>query len=74
MSHTLTWDHFFLSFAQYFNNLRQEAPPQADTVYRLRPGYHKGVSPQELEGTINFGKPYQQLKHVCFQDSKQYCY
>ncbi|XP_019753417.1 nuclear pore complex protein Nup205 [Dendroctonus ponderosae] len=50
LSHTLTWDHFFQSFSQYFNNLRQEAPPQADTVYRLRPGYHKGVNPQELEG------------------------
>ncbi|KAJ8957099.1 hypothetical protein NQ318_007314 [Aromia moschata] len=31
-------------------NLRQEAPPQADTVYRNRSSYHKGVSPQELEG------------------------
>ncbi|XP_060535293.1 nuclear pore complex protein Nup205 [Cylas formicarius] len=50
LSPTLNWDHFFLSFSQYYINLRQEAPPQADTVYRNRPGYHKGVSPQELEG------------------------
>ncbi|KAJ3635241.1 hypothetical protein MTP99_008161 [Tenebrio molitor] len=45
---TLSWDHFFSSFAQYYNNLRQELPPIADTVYRNT--YLKGVSPQELEG------------------------
>ncbi|XP_030766141.1 nuclear pore complex protein Nup205 [Sitophilus oryzae] len=50
LSQTLSWDHFFMSFAQYYNNLRQEAPAQADTVYRSRSGYHKGVSPQELDG------------------------
>ncbi|KAF7266032.1 hypothetical protein GWI33_020609 [Rhynchophorus ferrugineus] len=50
LSQTLSWDHFFMSFTQYYNNLRQEAPAQTDTVYRNRPGYHKGVSPQELEG------------------------
>ncbi|CAH0547709.1 unnamed protein product [Brassicogethes aeneus] len=36
LSQTLSWDHFFLSFAQYYTNLRQEAPPVADTVYRNR--------------------------------------
>lgn len=50
LSPTLSWDHFFMSFSQYYNNLRQEAPPAADTVYRNRASYHKGVSPQELEG------------------------
>ncbi|XP_066259964.1 nuclear pore complex protein Nup205 [Euwallacea similis] len=50
LSRTLSWDHFFLSFGQYYHNLRQETPPQIDTIYRLRTGYHKGVSPQELEG------------------------
>ncbi|EFA00605.1 nuclear pore complex protein Nup205 [Tribolium castaneum] len=45
---TLSWDHFFTSFAQYYNNLRQELPPVTDTVYRNT--YLKGVSPQELEG------------------------
>lgn len=50
ISANLSWDHFFMSFAQYYSNLRQEAPPQADTVYRNRAAYHKGVSPQEIEG------------------------
>ncbi|KAG5873933.1 hypothetical protein JTB14_014533 [Gonioctena quinquepunctata] len=50
ISANLSWDHFFMSFSQYYNNLRQETPPQADTVYRNRVGYHKGVSPQEREG------------------------
>lgn len=45
---SLSWDHFFMSFAQYYSNLRQEAPPISDTVYRNT--YLKGVSPQELEG------------------------
>ncbi|RZC40322.1 nuclear pore complex protein Nup205 [Asbolus verrucosus] len=45
---TLSWDHFFSSFAQYYNNLRQELPPVTDTIYRNT--YLRGVSPQELEG------------------------
>lgn len=49
LSPTLSWDHFFMSFTQYYTNLRQEAPPVADTVYRNR-GIHKGVSPHELAG------------------------
>ncbi|KAJ3662888.1 hypothetical protein Zmor_007206 [Zophobas morio] len=48
LTSTLSWDHFFSSFAQYYNNLRQELPPVTDTVYRNT--YLKGVSPQELEG------------------------
>lgn len=50
ISANLSWDHFFMSFAQYYSNLRQEAPPQADTVYRNRATYYKGVSPKEIEG------------------------
>ncbi|CAH1170192.1 unnamed protein product [Phaedon cochleariae] len=50
ISANLSWDHFFMSFSQYYNNLRQEAPPQTDTVYRSRASYNKGVSPQELDG------------------------
>ncbi|CAH1106596.1 unnamed protein product [Psylliodes chrysocephalus] len=50
ISANLSWDHFFMSFSQYYNNLRQEVPPQTDTVYMNRAPYHKGVSPQELEG------------------------
>ncbi|XP_057651912.1 nuclear pore complex protein Nup205 [Diorhabda carinulata] len=50
ISGNLSWDHFFVSFSQYYNNLRQEAPPQTDTIYMTRAPYHKGVSPQELEG------------------------
>lgn len=46
----ITWDHFFMSFNQYYNNLRQEAPPANDTVYRHRSIYHKGITPQEIEG------------------------
>lgn len=48
LTSTLSWDHFFTSLAQYYNNLRQELPPTGDTVYRN--AYLKGVSPQELEG------------------------
>ncbi|CAH1968892.1 unnamed protein product [Acanthoscelides obtectus] len=50
ISENLSWDHFFMSFSQYYNNLRTETPLQTDTVYRNRPAFHKGVSPQEIEG------------------------
>ncbi|CAH1259504.1 unnamed protein product [Diabrotica balteata] len=50
VSTNLSWDHFFMSFSQYYSNLRQEVPAQADTVYMSRATFHKGVSPQELEG------------------------
>lgn len=50
LSSNLSWNHFFYSFSQYYNNLRQEVPPATDTVYRSRPSFVKGVSPQELEG------------------------
>lgn len=54
MGPALTWDHFFMSFAQYYNNLRYEHPPSQDTVYFRRQtsiaSYHKGITPQELQG------------------------
>ncbi|CAH1168718.1 unnamed protein product [Phyllotreta striolata] len=50
VSANLSWDHFFMSFSQYYNSLRQEVPVQADTVYMSRPTYHKAVTQQELEG------------------------
>lgn len=46
----VTWDHFFMSFTQYYNNLRQEVAAATDTVYRHRTPYHKGITPQEIEG------------------------
>ena len=39
---SITWDHFFMSFNQYYNNLRQEMPPISDTVYAQKV-YHKGM-------------------------------
>ncbi|KAI4469452.1 nuclear pore complex protein [Holotrichia oblita] len=49
-NNTLTWEHFFMSFSQYYSNLRQEMPPINDTVYRQRTIYHKGITPQEVQG------------------------
>ncbi|KAI4469467.1 nuclear pore complex protein [Holotrichia oblita] len=49
-NNTLTWEHFFMSFSQYYTNLRQEMPPINDTVYRQRTIYHKGITPQEVQG------------------------
>ncbi|KAF5282238.1 hypothetical protein FQA39_LY17658 [Lamprigera yunnana] len=46
---TVSWDHFFMSFNQYFNNLRQEISPVTDTMYR-RAVHHKGITPQEIQG------------------------
>lgn len=46
----ITWDHFFMSFAQYYTNLHQEVPSVTDTMYRRRNIFHKGITPQEIEG------------------------
>ncbi|KAK5642892.1 hypothetical protein RI129_009059 [Pyrocoelia pectoralis] len=46
---TISWDHFFLSFNQYYNNLRHEMGPTTDTMYR-RAIHHKGITPQEIKG------------------------
>lgn len=48
-SNTISWDHFFISFNQYYNSLRQEAIPAADTIYR-RSIFPKGITPQEIKG------------------------
>ncbi|XP_075229968.1 nuclear pore complex protein Nup205 isoform X2 [Lycorma delicatula] len=48
---TVTWDHFFNSFARYYSNLRQELPPTSDTVYRHR-SYSKGITPQEIQALL----------------------
>ncbi|KAF6214486.1 hypothetical protein GE061_009229 [Apolygus lucorum] len=45
----LTWDHFFSSFNRYFHNLRQEALPTGDTMYRTQT-FNKGITQAELEG------------------------
>ncbi|KAL1493157.1 hypothetical protein ABEB36_011268 [Hypothenemus hampei] len=47
---SISWEHFFMSFGQYYHNLRHEAAPPADTVYRIKSGYHKGISVEEQEG------------------------
>ncbi|KAB0795840.1 hypothetical protein PPYR_09901 [Photinus pyralis] len=46
---TVSWDHFFMSFNQYYNNLRHEIGPTTDTMYR-RAVHHKGITPQEIKG------------------------
>ena len=54
---TISWDHFFSSLQQYFNNLRQESynqhHPYQDTIYRVAPVARqmtKGISPSEIQG------------------------
>ncbi|KAK4877381.1 hypothetical protein RN001_009887 [Aquatica leii] len=48
-NNTVSWDHFFMSFNQYYNNLKQEIGPTTDTMYR-RAVHHKGITPQEIQG------------------------
>lgn len=50
LSNTISWDHFFMSFNQYYSNLRQEVPLVGDTVYRHRTTFLKGITPQEIQG------------------------
>ena len=56
-ANTISWDHFFTSLQQYFNNLRQESyhqhHPYQDTIYRTAPlarQMTKGISPGEIQG------------------------
>ncbi|XP_045464322.1 nuclear pore complex protein Nup205 [Harmonia axyridis] len=49
-SSTISWDHFFVSFAQYYSNLREESPPLTDTIYGQKGSYHRAVSPLEIKG------------------------
>lgn len=46
----ITWDHFFSSFSRYYNSLHQEVPSATDIIYRRRNIFHKGITPQEVEG------------------------
>lgn len=48
-STTISWDHFFKSLSQYYDNLRKELPPSQDTVYRQR-SHPKGITPEEVKG------------------------
>ncbi|RZF40837.1 hypothetical protein LSTR_LSTR003347 [Laodelphax striatellus] len=48
---SVTWDHFFTSLNRYYCNLRQEAAPTSDTIYRHRP-FTKGITPQEIQGLL----------------------
>ncbi len=45
---TVSWDHFFTSMSQYYNNLRQEVPV-ADMAHVYRHQI-RGITPQEVEG------------------------
>lgn len=47
---TLTWDHFFLTFNRYYSSLHQETPSGVGTVYRRQNLFHRGITPQEIEG------------------------
>lgn len=47
---SITWDHFFVSFSRYYTSLHQEVPLTSDTIYRRRNMFHKGITPQEIEG------------------------
>ena len=55
-ANTISWDHFFNSLQQYFNNLRQDNfdqhHPYQDTIYRsaLARQMTKGISPSEIQG------------------------
>ncbi|XP_076756718.1 nuclear pore complex protein Nup205 [Xylocopa sonorina] len=48
-STTISWDHFFKSLSQYYDNLRKELPPSQDTVYRQK-SHLKGITPEEVKG------------------------
>lgn len=49
---TLSWDHFFLTFNRYYSSLHQETPGGGGTVYRRQNLFHKGITPQEIEGEL----------------------
>lgn len=48
MANTISWDHFFLTFNRYYSSLHQETP--SGPVYRRQNLFHKGITPQEIEG------------------------
>lgn len=46
---TISWDHFFNSFAKYYANLRQEQNPGTETIYRSR-ALNRSISAEEIAG------------------------
>lgn len=52
LSGTISWDHFFLTFNRYYSSLHQDAPPGSGPVYRRQNLFHKGITPQEVEGKL----------------------
>lgn len=46
---TISWDHFFNSFAKYYANLRQEQNPGTETIYRSL-ALNRSISPEEIAG------------------------
>lgn len=46
---TILWDHFFNSLDRYYYNLRQELPPNYDTVNHQH-CHLKGITPHEVNG------------------------
>ena len=46
---TVSWDHIFMSFNQYYMNLRQETAVISDMAHVYRQ-YPRGITPQEAEG------------------------
>lgn len=52
LSGTISWDHFFLTFNRYYSNLHQDAPPGTGPLYRRQNLFHKGITPQEIEGIV----------------------
>lgn len=48
-SATISWDHFFNSFAKYYASLRQEQHPGTETIYHSR-ALSRLISPQEIAG------------------------
>ncbi|XP_074656294.1 nuclear pore complex protein Nup205-like [Tubulanus polymorphus] len=47
---TISWDHFFHSFSQYYASLRQEAPFTGNTSNIYCSPHLRGITPLELEG------------------------
>ncbi|XP_064596049.1 nuclear pore complex protein Nup205-like [Liolophura sinensis] len=49
----VSWDHIFFSLNQYYTNLRKETPTSSDSAAQRYRHYHRGITPQELEGLLS---------------------
>lgn len=49
----VSWDHIFFSLNQYYTNLRKETPMSSDSATQRYRHYHRGITPQELEGLLS---------------------